>query len=194
LAGESPYEAFDNFRSPLQRAISCVNREAHLWALGSNGYAPGQTHALTPDAGEPVDLAGEPRFRLAFLFTYRIEKAEGEHGPWKVTTKAYFHALETEDGQEIIAYHWHPEQGSAYNFPHLHIGAGVGASLGDIHKYHFPTGRIALEDVLRLAIKEFGVVPWRSDWEEVLEQTQSIYEARRTWHGSIPAGAPEPSP
>jgi hypothetical protein len=26
--------------------------------------------------------------------------------------------------------------------PHLHIGTGVGASLGSVHKYHFPTGRV----------------------------------------------------
>jgi hypothetical protein len=34
---------------------------------------------------------------------------------------------------------------------------------------HFPTGRIALEDVLRLAITEFGVRPPRSDWAEVYD-------------------------
>ena len=181
MAGETPHKAFNNFRGPLQRAISCVNSEAHLWALGSNGYAPGQTHAVIPDAGEVVRLAGRRSLRLTCQFSYRIEKAEGEHGPWKVTTEAYQHALEDEDGKEIIAYHWHPERGSAYNFPHLHIGTGVGASLGSIHKHHFPTGRVSLEDVLRLAIKEFGATPARADWEGVLEETQAIYEALRTW-------------
>jgi hypothetical protein len=181
VAGSSPYEAFDNFRSLLQRAISCVNGQAHLWAVGSNGYSPGQTHALTPDAGEPIDLAGGRRLRLASQFDYRIEKAEGERGPWKVTTEAYQHALEDEDGREIIAYQWHPERGSAYNFPHLHIGTGIGASLGEIHKYHFPTGRVSLEDVLRLAIKEFGAQPARADWEDILEESKATYEAWRTW-------------
>lgn len=194
MAGENPHEAFDNFRAPLQRALSCVNEEAHLWALGTNGYAPGQDHALVPDRGDPVRLAGRRQLRLVSLFAYRVEKAEGERGPWKVVTVAYSHALETRTGQEIIAYHWHPEQGSAYNFPHLHIGTGVGASLGEVHKYHFPTGRIALEDVLRLAVKEFGVEPQRADWEEILGETQAVYETWRTWHGSGPATPSDTSP
>lgn len=158
-----------------------MNSGAHLWALGSNGHAPGQTHAVVPNAGETVDLAGKRRLGLASQFYYRVEKAEGESGPWKVTTEAYQHALEDEDGREIIAYHWHPERGSAYNYPHLHIGTGIGASLGEIHKRHFPTGRVSLEDVLRLVIKEFGAEPARADWEEVLEETQATYEVRRTW-------------
>ena len=53
--------------------------------------------------------------------------------------------------------------------------------LGGIHKHHFPTGRVSLEDVLHLAIKEFGAKPARADWEEVLEETQATYEALRTW-------------
>ena len=93
MAGDTPHEAFDNFRGPLQRAISCVNGEAHLWALGSNGYAPGQTHAVIPNAGEAVRLAGTRSLRLTCQFSYRVEKAEGEYGFWKVTTEAYQHAL-----------------------------------------------------------------------------------------------------
>ena len=85
-----------------------------------------------------------------------------------------------EAGREIVAYQWHPEQVSI-DFPQLHIGTGVGASLGSVHKYHFPTGRVSLEDVLRLAIREFQVEPVRAGCEEVLGETQAAYEAWRTW-------------
>jgi hypothetical protein len=104
------------------------------------------------------------------LFFYRVEETEGERGPWKVSTLAYYHSLGDEAGREIVAYQWHPEQVSI-DFPQLHIGTGVGASLGSVHKYHFPTGRGSLEDVLRLAIREFQVEPVRADWEEVLGET-----------------------
>jgi hypothetical protein len=116
------------------------------------------------------------------LFVYRVEETEGERGPWKVSTLAYYHSLEDEAGREFVAYQWHPEQGSI-DLPHLHIGTGVGASLGSVHKYHFPTGRVSLEDVLRLAIRGFQVEPVRADWEEVLGETQAAYEAWRTWPG-----------
>lgn len=192
MAGDTPYEAFENFRRPLQRAFSCVDREAHVWALvGTNGYGPSQSHALAPNTGEPVMLSGERRIRLASLFAYRIEKAQGERDPWKARTTAYYHVLEDEDGREILAYHWHPSQGSTQSFfPHLHIGTGIGASLGEVHKYHIPTGRIAVEDVLRLAITEFGVESQRADWKEVLGEAQEAYEAWRTWSG----GGPDPAP
>lgn len=159
-----------------------------MWSLaGTNGHQPDQDHALSPGFGAPVLVrAGDRRLGLSSFFAYRVEEAEGERGPWKVRITAYYHALETEDGREIVAYHWHPKQGSAYNLPHLHIETGIGASLGDVHKYHFPTGRVSLEDVLRLAIAEFGVEPERTDWEEVLGQTQAAYEAWRTWPGSSP--------
>ena len=84
--------------------------------------------------------------------------------------------------RRIVAYQWHPEQGSI-DFPQLHIGTGAGASLGSVHKYHLPTGRVSLKDVLRLAIREFQVEPVRVDWEEVLGETQAAYEAWRTWPG-----------
>lgn len=187
MAGDTPYEAFVKFRDPLQKAFSCVNKDAHLWALGTNGYEPGQEHALVPDGGEPVQLFGPRRLGLRSLFRYRIVEAEGERGPWKVSTTGYYHALEDEGEQEILTYHWHPGGESAIDFPHLHIERGIGASLGEIHKYHIPTGRIALEDVLRLAVLEFKAEPIRADWADILDTTQEAYEAWRSWHGSGPS-------
>jgi hypothetical protein len=42
------------------------------------------------------------------LFVYRVEETEGERGPWKVSTLAYYHSLEDEAGREFVAYQWHP--------------------------------------------------------------------------------------
>ena len=59
--------------------------------------------------------------------------------------------------------------------------------MGDVHKYHIPTGRTALEDMLRLMIRDFGVEPQRSDWSAVLDETLARYATWRTWAGSGPA-------
>lgn len=155
-----------------------------MWALvGTNGYSPSQEHTLAPNVGEPVRLRGRVELDLVSKLWYRVVPARGERGPWKVETAAYSHGLETPEAQEIIAYHWHPEQGSEIIYPHLHLGAGsfAGVDLGILEKKHVPTGRISLEDVLRFAIAELGVEPRREDWSEVLDETQAAFETWRTW-------------
>ena len=84
----------------------------------------------------------------------------------------YWYTIETEAEQEIIAYHWHPNAPGEVTFPHVHLGYAVKVEDEAMAKAHLPTGRVALEDVLRLAIRELGVRPLRTDWQEVLDATQ----------------------
>ena len=37
---------------------------------------------------------------------------------------------------------------------------------------HLPTGYVALQDLIQLAIEEFAVTPRRRDWARVLEKTR----------------------
>jgi hypothetical protein len=46
---------------------------------------------------------------------------------------------------------------------------------------HLSTGPVALEDILRLVITEFGVTPRRADWDTVLQRTRHTFE--RQWPG-----------
>ncbi len=48
------------------------------------------------------------------------------------------------------------------------------------HKAHHPTGRIALESVIRTCILEYGVIPLREDWEDTLALRQGDFEIYRT--------------
>jgi len=109
---------------------------------------------------------------------YRIIEFPGERGPWKVQTVTYYYTLEegTPPHRELIAYHWHPHGHSPITYPHLHLYAGTGAIHHRIPEAHFPTGRIALEQVFRLAIEHCQVDPLRSDWASVLDQTQQVFE------------------
>ena len=86
-----------------------------------------------------------------------------------------------EPGREIFAYHWHPNERTAITFPHFHFYRGAGAMRDDVRKAHFPTGRIAFEDVLRLVVTQFGVIPLRNDWETILDRTQTAFENWQTW-------------
>lgn len=108
-----------------------------------------------------------------------IETPDTQHGPWRVNVVGYLYTLQDRDGLEIVSYHWHPGQQSPITWPHLHIGVaavGEGASVSrrDVPGIHFPTKFIALQDIIRLAITQFDVRPLRSDWEQVLRETEQV--------------------
>ena len=112
---------------------------------------------------------------------YRIVEAKGEHGPVKVTTTAYYYSIENKDKKELVAYHWHPE-GTSIPFPHIHVGKGViEDKVHTLQEKHFPTGRIALEQVLALAVEEFGVRPIKPEWKAILGETLARFEKWKTW-------------
>ena len=98
---------------------------------------------------------------------YRIVEAEGERGPWKVRGAGYDYAIR-QDEDELVTYHWHPEQHTGVTWPHLHVGTAALAGGGLLsRKSHLPSRRIALEQVLRLAV-ELGAEPELADWEDAL--------------------------
>ena len=66
--------------------------------------------------------------------------------------------------------------------PISHLYQGAGALQHHLHKSaHLPTGRIALEDVVRCVITQLGVIPLRPDWEAILAETQAAFQQWRTW-------------
>lgn len=137
---------------------------------------------------------GDARFGLSIIHVYRIVQPR-ERGHWKVQTAAYQYALDDADEREIFAYHWHPHIEDV-PYPHLHISRGAvpraiatGVELSltqnpllpQLADAHFPTRRIALEDMLRLLIEQFGVVPAREDWDEALRRARGSFASDRTW-------------
>jgi hypothetical protein len=97
---------------------------------------------------------------------------------WHVSTVAYRYHLLDEDTRELIGWHWHPDVGAAY--PHVHVPAGP----IDRH-VHVPTGRVSIESVLRLPLTDLQVPPGRSDFAQVLDETESKCIMHRRWH-SLP--------
>lgn len=180
MAGKTPPEAVQNFLEPLQLALSCVSPEVFTVR---GGYYPSATpHALTL-GNSPALLGRDRRFALKVVQHYRIIEHEGARGPWKVRTVAYYYTVEKAGGpgQEMFGYHWHPNERTAITFPHFHLYQAAGAMRDDVRKAHFPTGRIAFEDMLRLVITQFGVIPLRDNWETILDQTQRAFEDWQTW-------------
>jgi hypothetical protein len=182
MAGNTPHEAVQNFLDPLRRSLSCV---ADAILLVGGGYYPSpKPHVLTlSDSPDPTPLGRDKRFTIMAVQHYHIIQQEGARGPWKVQTAAYYYTIgEAGDRErEIFAYHWHPARPNPITFPHFHIYHGAEVGRDDIRKAHFPTGRVAFEDVLRLMITQFGVEPRRDDWDAIFSQAQSSFEEWRTW-------------
>jgi hypothetical protein len=114
---------------------------------------------------------------------YRVVRAEGARGPWKIETAAYSYSIREAPDRELLRYDWHPamkEEGRAVAHPHLHTSAG-GVAGKWLHKAHLPTGRVALEDILQLLLTDLGVRPRRDDWERVLARTRIAFMQWRTW-------------
>lgn len=180
MAGRKPAEAVQRFFGPVQRALSCVTPAV----VRVSSYDPGGPHVLVLNDNEPVRLRGRTALWLSVKMQFRVlESREEGRGPWKVNTAAYHYALRDAPTREFFSYHWHPEaaeEGRRIEHPHLHVWdeGRVGALL---RKAHLPTGRVALEEVLRLLITDLGVKPRRADSERVLRETQAAFQRWRTW-------------
>jgi hypothetical protein len=184
LSGRSPREAVDASIHRLQTSLSCVTKAVLRPSTG--GYRDcTKVHALLLNDGRPVPLraaTGVPRIRLGVKIQYRIVEDPGPLSPWKVRTAAYQYAIETEDGQEVLVYHWHPAANSPITFPHVHLGSIALKGDGVLdHKDHLPTGRVALQQVIRLAVADFRAKPLRRDWTDVLAQAEAAFRLDRSW-------------
>lgn len=178
MAGQTDYEAVQNYLDPLSRAISCIT-PAVLNNRG--GYrASERPHTLTLSE-DPVRLASNEIFFLSLTQYYRAIDVPGDadRGPWKVTIDGYEYSIDDAEGHEILAFPWHPATAPA--FPHLHLSAGASIGRKGLQEAHIPTGRIAIESMIRLLIADFGVKALRDDWAEVLDDTQVRFEQYRTW-------------
>jgi hypothetical protein len=183
VAGSTPHQAVENYLAPLRRALSCVT-DAQLQITGR--VPADEPHRLTLGYGQPVALGSG--IALTAEQRYTIIEAEGERGPWKVSTASYIYSLDDAEEREIVAFHWHPAGRSSEVRPHMHLGSGAGLGYHVLCKAHLPTNRVALEDVLRLAIKDLAVEPRRDDWSDVLWRSQSAFETWGTW--GQPMGEP----
>ncbi len=176
MAGRTPRQAATNFITPVQRALSCVTN-ARIDT--PSGYDPTEKHALVVNGGAPVTVQTDKHVSLgvSVLQNYRIVESDDDRGPWKVKTTMYAYTLHDDQGNEIVAYHWHPGIGPRY--PHVHFRASLRP---EVAKAHFPTGRVSLEQFLRLLIVDFKVEPRRASWKNILSETQATFEKWRTWN------------
>jgi hypothetical protein len=179
LAGRSPAEAVNAFLEPLQQTLSCVSRA--VLDVAGGYWVAAEPHGLTINGGLPAPLRSNHGLGLIVQQQYRIVEAEGDLGPWRISTAAYAYEITMADESRYLAHHWHPAARSPITTPHLHLGGAGATDDPALHSAHIPTGRVALEEVIRMLIAELGVEPLRDDWHEVLYRNTVAFERWRTW-------------
>lgn len=158
--------ARDVLLTRLQRAVSCVSNVV----LQHNCSRPqaGMVYFVAAPGGRDIRVPTTPseHVRLQLEWMFRID-ALGEARQWEARIEKYGYQLLTDDGAEMLAYHFHPGE-LGFDPPHLHVSSGAGSLRAEFHRAHLPTGTISLEDFLSLVIREFRVRPQRADYRAVL--------------------------
>lgn len=144
-------------------------------------YASPTPHPLTLMDGLPVELGGGTGLTVQVSQQYRVIENPDPQEPWQVRTVAYHYTLGETDGHEILSYQWHPNVRGSVSFPHLHLQYGAQLGRSEFEKAHLPTGRVALEDFVRLTINDFSVAPIKEEWEQVLQEGRREFDSDRSW-------------
>lgn len=170
MAARTARAAVRAFAAAYQLALSCLT----LGQFNVEGYHPIDfPYRADLQRGQSVPLA-DVELTLTVALRYRIVQ-EGTTR-WTARVTGYHYELQNRDGRELVTYHWHPQGAGPVTWPHIHLGPAVGDLWRPVTRAHFPTGQVSVEDIVRLAIREFGATPRRDDWDAVLQRTQAAHE------------------
>ncbi len=171
LAARTARAAVRVFADAYQLALSCLT----LGQFNVEGYRPIDfPYRADLQRGRSAPLAN---VALTLIVVLRYQTVQEGATRWAVRIAGYHYELQDRDGRELVAYHWHPHGAGPVTWPHVHLGPAVGDLWRPATHAHFPTGQVTIEDIVRLAIREFGATPRRADWEAVLQRTRAAHEA-----------------
>jgi len=171
LAARTPHAAVTAFAEAIQQAVSCVTVARFL----PEGYRPTEEpYSGSLGRGQPVTLGSDAALSLKVVLRYRLLREAGPGTGWIVRIVSYIYAMTDAVDAEFVAYQWDPYGRSPITWPHVHLGPALGAVPRRFLRAHLPTGQVALQDVLHVAIADLGVAPRRPDWALVLERTRPL--------------------
>jgi len=171
LAARTPRAAVGAFADAYQLALSCLT----LDQFNVEGYRPIDfPYRADLQRGQSVPLR-HVELDIIVVLRYRIVQVGS--ASWTVGVVGYHYELQHRDGRELMAYHRHPQGAGPVTWPHLHLGPAIGELWRPATRAHLPTGDVTIQDIIRLAIREFHATPRRGDWEAVLQRTRETLEA-----------------
>lgn len=175
MVGNGGAATLDEFIELTQRAVSCLAPAVVI----QRRRAPDAPPFLT--LSERFAALSEPHgLSFSLLHAYLLRPANGRRANDVVHSVGYSYQIHRFDGEEVVAFHWHPGRTKQVQFPHLHLESRSdrpAISRG----HHIPSGRVSIEAVVRFAIEELGVRPLRPDWLQLIEIGIETFDAARSW-------------
>ena len=105
-----------------------------------------------------------------------VRESSGDGLPW-LTTLAYRYQWQSgaDDGTWLVRWDYSRDPPVP---PHVNVHFGRGVNIGgkDSHKLHLPTGRVAIEDVVRFLAGEAGVTCNSDGWPKILDEAAAIFQ------------------
>jgi hypothetical protein len=175
-------EAIETFVGFLNETLSCVT-EDRLSAYQESA----KLYKVLYEPLAPITSISGTRYFLSVTQVCTVEKIEGE--TFKVHTREYsyyFSEVDEPAHHGIVSYHWHPND-FAVRDPHLHLkitpNTGYPEIERKIHRAHFPTSRVCLEDFIQLLISAYDIKPLfsRSRYTTILRKNKAAFGKDATW-------------
>jgi len=138
--------------------------------------------------GSPIPAPLPTRFGMMGLYLgqfCRVRSSEQSSGPILFTLK-YKYSLHKDPEPESDAiirweYDRRPTDPNA-RWCRRHIQGPLELLLGgqsvSMNSLHFPSGYVALEDIIRFCIHDLGVKPLNSDWDSILIDSYKAFRAK----------------
>ena len=156
----------------MHRTLSRILNGAFIDVKGGY-YASATPHPAALADGLPVELGSGTNLAVLGSQQYRVIENPDPREPWQVRTVAYHYTLREIDEGEILSYQWYPNVPRSVTFPHLHLKHRAMLGRPEFERAHLPTGRVTLEDFVRLLIVDFGIPAVKEDWEQPLEASRA---------------------
>jgi hypothetical protein len=172
------HEALQNYTSEIQQIVSCVSDKVfYVYPKG------GGRQLLTCASGGYFRVTRRDDSHLFIDINQEIEEPT-ETNEYRVSTRYYLYSIADSDQNDLIGFHYHPELNEdPVLYPHIHAYANKDERFLplNLHRRHIPSGRIALEDVIRWLIDELEMKPNRDDWDAVLTSAREKFKSNQSW-------------
>ncbi|MFN0093598.1 MAG: hypothetical protein ACKVVT_02330 [Dehalococcoidia bacterium] len=177
---QTPRSAFEDYTKGINRAIACITSSVLESDFRADDFATANWQ-LRLAAGRPIALRGRYRriqFRMLQRFTVRDDGPAAAR--FRVSPTEYLYEVTADQGSEILSYHLHSQKG--VTFPHLHLKAGAGDLREELRdRPHLPSGLVAIQEVVGMLIRDFGVPALRRDWEGILADPRRRILGNQPW-------------
>jgi hypothetical protein len=160
--------------------VGCVTSEGLV--VRGPGIPGEQQTAHFQDGFAILNRQNGDTLSLEVYHRFVVRQAVGQRARWTASTVEYVYEVSDQAGDLLAAWHWHPgdhREDHAAPWPHLHAYGERGALT--LHKLHLPTGRVALEAVVRFLVNDLGVLPRRPDWRAALDRREEQFRRARSW-------------